>query len=402
LPPPRANRCLRRSVAADYSEGVSARGDQLPSPMPGEGEARALLRTLLERLGQDARRVLGVGTDCTPAQARAAFLALTKRYHPTKFARFAPDVVKLANEVFLGIKRAYESIERPAPPPAAPTPAPPTVAPPAPAPAPHGTPRMGTPVPHQRSRMPRITLPTGGTARTRRGTSPALELGPHPAAGPGPAARAKTPTSPLPRPPAPAPAPALETQRIVRMRESTEPGVPGAPPPGAPSSPPVPASSSNAIPTPMARISTERMPALGARPAAAPAAPAATGTARTPTTPATPTGSSSRIPRLDHAEEPAQFERGLELLRRRLWTEAEKVFAQLAITVPSDKRYRAHRHYARGRIAQDLGRHDDARSEWERALSLEPSLLAAKVAMDQLPEPEPPKPNGLLSKLFRR
>jgi hypothetical protein len=151
-----------------------------------------------------------------------------------------------------------------------------------------------------------------------------------------------------------------------------------------------------------APVGSPAAPVSGAAPApAAPGArpPLGSQTARVPV----PASSATRIPRLTTGtDEDLIFEQGVDFLRRRLWTDAEKVFAQLAITVPTEKRYRAHRHYARGRIAQDLGRHDDARSEWQRALGLEPALTPARLALEQLPEPEPPKPAGLFGKIFRR
>lgn len=56
----------------------------------------------LERLGLEA----GAGRD--PRAVRARFLELTKRFHPNRFARHAPDVLRLANEVFLLIREAHQ------------------------------------------------------------------------------------------------------------------------------------------------------------------------------------------------------------------------------------------------------------------------------------------------------
>jgi hypothetical protein len=101
------------------------------------------------------------------------------------------------------------------------------------------------------------------------------------------------------------------------------------------------------------------------------------------------------------ATEEQRFTLALDMLRRRLWRDAEKALGELAVSVPAEKKYRAYRHYAKGRLAQDDGRLDEARSEWERALRLDPELTAARAAIDSLPEP--PKPSGgLLSKLFKR
>src|SRR5688500_6798269 len=51
--------------------------------------------------------------DAAPEQVRAAFLELTKTYHPAKFARMSPELYKLANEVFLGLRAAYDQLSRP-------------------------------------------------------------------------------------------------------------------------------------------------------------------------------------------------------------------------------------------------------------------------------------------------
>ena len=95
-----------------------------------------------------------------------------------------------------------------------------------------------------------------------------------------------------------------------------------------------------------------------------------------------------------------KFKASEELLRRKLWSDARQAFHRLAVAAPTEKRYRAHMHYARGREAQEAGRPDEARSELQRALALDPELFAARRALDDLP-PEPDK-GGLLSKLFKR
>ena len=68
------------------------------------------LGSIVPRLAEPPHVVLGVAEGASPEVLRAAFLQLTKQYHPQKFARFAPDVVRLANEVFLTIKRAYDQL----------------------------------------------------------------------------------------------------------------------------------------------------------------------------------------------------------------------------------------------------------------------------------------------------
>jgi hypothetical protein len=369
-----------QSPASGYYYGrVSLSGAAMSSVGTDEAAVQLGLRAALERLDAAPFAFLGLGADPTPAQARSAFLALTKQYHPTKFARFSPDTVRLANEVFLALKRVYESLERGA--------------------------RAATARPAGSGSQPLGAVPRPAGAAQR------------PAVGPRRAAVHLRPTEP----PATQPAPAVST-RIpavsVRMRAADAPASPtptptpsttariaqtspfvriegGAARPTAPTvSQPIPRADASSLRrnTPLRGVpQTGRTPRLD-RPADGSGSAAAV-----------PASSATRIPRLTTGtSEEETFEQGLDLLRRRLWGDAEKIFAQLAITVPTDKRYRAHRHYARGRIAQDLGRHDDARSEWQRAIGLEPAFMAARSALDQLPEPEPTKPQGLFGKIFRR
>jgi len=74
-------------------------------------------------LGQELIRVkgaagpasaLGIPEDASADDARARFLALVKLYHPNRFARRPPDIIKLANEVFLLVRRAYQRLAEPA------------------------------------------------------------------------------------------------------------------------------------------------------------------------------------------------------------------------------------------------------------------------------------------------
>lgn len=197
---------------------------------PGAIDESALERDLvavLDRFRGDARVALGLPPDAGAAAARDAFLALCRRYHPAKFARRSPGVVRLANEAFLAIRRAYDEARRP--PPAPPTP------------------------------------------------------------------------PPASRPPA-------------------------------------------------------------ARPR--PAAPAAT------STPSTPAGAGR-----------GAFERALDLMRDRKWSEARPLLVELAATAPTDPRYRAYLHYARGWEAFELGKPGEARAEFQRALSCDPNFAMAQWAL---------------------
>lgn len=76
-----------------------------------DDELRARLGAELERLGgADPFQALGVGYDADAAAVRAAFLAVTKQFHPSRFARRDRDIVRQANEVFLRLKAAYDQL----------------------------------------------------------------------------------------------------------------------------------------------------------------------------------------------------------------------------------------------------------------------------------------------------
>ena len=260
---------------------------------------QADLRSVIER-AKDARAVLGLGPNAKPFEARAAFHALCKKYHPARFARSSPETVRLANEAFLAIKRAYDGLIAPEPP----------------------------------------------------VKEKPIEIPPSKPASPAPIAAGTLPIA------------QRVTEKIV-----PQPKPVARPPTGA-------------IPAQPPRNATDKQPAI--RPA----------TSKLP-------AQKKEDPTPPPATEEQRFTLALDMLRRRLWRDAEKALGELAVSVPAEKKYRAYRHYAKGRVAQDDGRLDEARTEWERALRLDPELGAARAAIDSLPEP--PKPSGgLLSKLFKR
>ncbi|HEV7558861.1 MAG TPA: J domain-containing protein, partial [Kofleriaceae bacterium] len=69
-----------------------------------EAQARTALTTMQERLTKGPFATLGIEQTATADDVRAAFLGLTKRYHPAKFARMSIELQRLSNEVFLGIR----------------------------------------------------------------------------------------------------------------------------------------------------------------------------------------------------------------------------------------------------------------------------------------------------------
>ena len=79
-----------------------------------DGAVQAMLERELERLrASDAFGALGLQETASASTVRARFLELTHVYHPNRFARRAPPVLKLANEVFLLVRKAYERASDP-------------------------------------------------------------------------------------------------------------------------------------------------------------------------------------------------------------------------------------------------------------------------------------------------
>ncbi len=325
-------------------------------------DVRADLRAVIER-AKDARTVLGLAPTAGPIAARAAFHTLCKKYHPARFARSSPETVRLANEAFLAIKRAYDGLIRPPEPPK------PAVEPAPPKPS-------------------KANGPTATMSATAKATVPMA-----PIAAPRPPAEKAAAHLRPPAAAAPAAAPAAaEKPSQTRPTEKL---------------PPQPRTASPEKPS--QTRPTERMPAqvraaiLGGAQARATERLQAAARPRTSAVPVQPKADPAlAAPVAPEPSEEHRFAAALDLLRRRLWRDAEKALGELAVTVPTERKYRAFRHYARGRMAQDEGRLDEARGEWERALRLDPEHAPSRAAIEQLPEPPKPPSGGLLSKLFKR
>jgi hypothetical protein len=64
------------------------------------------------RISLGPHAALGVDEGASPGDVRAAFLGLTKTFHPARFGRMSPEVQRLSTEVFLGIKGAHETLRK--------------------------------------------------------------------------------------------------------------------------------------------------------------------------------------------------------------------------------------------------------------------------------------------------
>jgi hypothetical protein len=173
-----------RQPAAGYDAGVAGLD---------EARARSALADMQERLARSPIAALGLTASSTPEDARAAFLQLTKHFHPVRFGRMASDIQKLANEVFLALRAAHDSVARALRRPTGPTP---------PRGTPAGAPASG-PVNGRGQALPlRAARPQSQDTGERPVVPPSVP--PTPASGPRPAvARPAAPAAPAPasRPP---------------------------------------------------------------------------------------------------------------------------------------------------------------------------------------------------------
>jgi hypothetical protein len=288
-----------------------------------EAQARATLFAMQARL-RDPYDALGVSGSATPADIRSAFLALTKVYHPARFGRMTPEIQRLANEVFLGLRAAHDALSRP------------TLKP--------GRGSLNMPV-LQPTTPPASTSPSAQRATTQ---APALARPPTP-----PPVLPRTATAPLPPRTATAPlppvlprtAPAPSTPPRPKFPATSPATSPGTVPPRAPAGTPAPGPDGNS----------------GMR------------TIQSSTTPP---------PRQDGNDK--DLAPVLELLGNGHWEAARTLLSALTTRSPQVARYRALLAYSRGREAQLLQRIDEARVELEQALQIDPELQLAKTALGEL------------------
>jgi len=325
----RANDCSYRFAASFRSHYTRGVGD--------EKQARAALADLQARLARSPYDALHIeaGTVGT-AEIRAAFLQLTKTYHPAKFARMSSEVQKLANEVFLGLRAAHDILAKPR------TPLPTSV--------------------RQSGTLPALQRPGDSGARM-----PAVQSArPVPAAQPPTRAISTSARPPTAGGRSPTPAIGVPVANGTPGRPTT-PSSPfpasGARPPTAPAS---------AVPASGARSPTPP------RPTPAMDAPARPGAAA-PARPAAAVPSSGARPTVE-----PELAGIYDLLHKQQWQSAHAALAALVALAPDNPRYRALVHYARGREAQLSRKLDDARVELHEALQLDPDLPIAKTALAEL------------------
>lgn len=77
-----------------------------------EAGARSALAVMQDRLARDPVAALGLPANATADDLRAAFLELTKQFHPVRFGRMASDIQKMSNEVFLALRAAHDALAK--------------------------------------------------------------------------------------------------------------------------------------------------------------------------------------------------------------------------------------------------------------------------------------------------
>ncbi len=345
---------------------------------PDEVQARTMLVGMQERLARSPYEALGVTGMATPSDVRSAFLALTKVFHPARFGRMDPNVQKLANEVFLGLRAAHETLARPT-----------------------TRVRQSQQIPvlqASRAASPQNpNRPPSDQVPTARPTAPATSVPPARSGQPLPSQVSRTmsdanqrpsraPSPPLARPgnertSSPSPSP-LARPGIERTSSPSPPPLarPGTERTSSPSPPPLarPGTerTSSPSPPPLARPGTERTSSPSPSSSARFAAPAQT---------RLPSPSASGVhPKLPITAEERELAAALEALARSQWDAARAGLQALATRHPGVPRYRALLAYARGREAQLARRIDEARVELEQALQIEPDLQLAKTALGEL------------------
>jgi hypothetical protein len=304
------------------------------------------------RISEGPYAALGVSEAASADEVRAAFLVLTKQFHPARFGRMSTEIQRLSNEVFLGIKTAHDQLMKQL----------------------GGALRGGV---GQSGSMAAIRAE--GSSRTPTGANPPVA---RPPSGPlargterGSApviSRTTTPLQPVTRPPTP-------HSGMSQARPSTpQPGRPSTPQPGRPITP-QPTRPTPPMGMPIQRPTGQRptTPPLQ-RPGAPPARPA---TPPAPTTYNADTIRHSGVPAFD---ERAAHREAMISLNEQDWAKARQTLQSLAQHRPQSKNYGALLAYARGREAQKLGRVADAALEFQRALELEPDLAMAKQALAEV------------------
>lgn len=302
------------------------------------------------RLNHDPYEALGLIGSPTPADIRQAFLTLTKKFHPARFGRMAPDIQRLANEVFLALRAAHDTLARPVAP--KPRPASTSMAMPRTITASSGPVYRPTSPPQNKSDATQTLRPQGGQAppppmpRTVTATGSAHRVGAPQNQGTQPVRTTTTP-----------PATGQTSPPRAKFPVTTPATVPGVsptlrPPMSAPGSLPPTGGPARTHPAPAAATVQARQ-SIGSQP-----------------------------PPAQQAD--PELAPILALLEHGQFAACRVALETLVARSPNVARYRALIAYTKGREAQHARRIDDARVELQEALQIDPGLELAKTALGEL------------------
>lgn len=159
---------------------ASAAGYHIAVAGIDEASARSALAAMQDRLARDPAFALGVASNATVEEVRAAFLRLTKQYHPVRFGRMALDIQRLSNEVFLALRAAHDTLAKmarrqsgPIMIARTPTPSASQLQSQLPVPLPHSP--TGVPPQHARASQPTPPKPTRSLSLNDSGERPAVQ-----------------------------------------------------------------------------------------------------------------------------------------------------------------------------------------------------------------------------------
>lgn len=310
--------------------------------MSNDSATLSTLSAELTRLrSADPFQVLGIAVTIELAPIRTAYLTATKRFHPNRFARESQDVRMLSHEVFLLVRRAYESLQDP-------------------------------------DKRKSIVERLAPSAKPIPAVLPTAPAPPNPraatAGAPGGAPVPKAPSGPhAPIPPAQAPASSTAAPQGAKPKTN---------PPNGPAPAPVP------VPARGATVPGGHSPPQTIRPAAGPAA-----QAKSPQeVQAMLEAARTRGQRFDDAQ---------QLMLRGKYKQAREALYEIAAEDPQSKRYKVQLHLAWGLEHQADGKLEEAQRELERTLQYEPEHSDAQAALRKVLE-QRKKSGGLLGKLFGR
>ena len=354
----------------------------------------AILRDMQAKLKRSPLEALGVVAGASPAEIRSAFMALTKQYHPAKFARLDEATVKLANEVFLDLREAYEALQA-----AATSKRARTI--PGPGVADVETPKRPETAGQASAQPSQPSHANAGAPRPGPVTRPAepARAEPRPAVGRAPLAGATSPSSSHSSSVAGSSvagssiagssvggrAAALHPAGSASSA-SRAPGPAAGAPAGPPTRPSAPSISTSAI-------ASASGSASGSSSAAASAAAGVVSKPAAPHSSTVPNATGAPKIRFGNAEAP-ELVRIRGLINRQQWTDARHALQLMLQRVPTDRGSMAQLAYVRAREALELGNVSEARRELVRALAIEPTMEQARSALNELNDLNPSKPSS--------